>query len=190
HDRAAELFEESLPRLRALDDTWAIALALNWLGKLVLDRGDTERAGALQRESLALFRTLDDVWGIAACLAQLAYVASSAGNAARAVRLLGAAEALRGTTGTRPPRAERAAHERAVADLCAALGEEAFTTAWSEGRAMTPQQAIVYAVSNSVSRRLGAWESNGRVHPCGEGRDPPPSIGSSETRWFKGMSEA
>src|SRR5262245_54122968 len=152
HDRAAELFEESLPRLRALDDSWATAQALNWLGELVLDRGDTERAGALERESLALFRTLDDVWGIAACLDQLAYVANSEGNARRAVRLLGAAEALRGTTGTRPPRAERAAHERAVADLCAALGEGAFTTAWSEGRAMTPQQAIVYAVSNSVSR--------------------------------------
>jgi len=151
-DRAAELFEESLPRLRALDDTWAIALALNWLGKLVLDRGDTERAGALQRESLALFRTLDDVWGIAACLDQLAYVASSEGNARRAVRLLGAAEALRGTTGTRPPRAVRVAHERAVADLRAALGEEAFTPAWAEGRAMTPEQAIVYAVSDSVSR--------------------------------------
>ncbi len=152
HDRAAELFEESLPRLRALDDTWAIALELNGLGKLVLDRGDTKRAGALQRESLALFRALDDVWGIAACLDQLANVESSEGNARRAVRLLGAAEALRGTTGTRPPHAERATHERAVADLRAALGEEAFTTVWAEGQAMTLEQAIVYAVSDSVFR--------------------------------------
>jgi hypothetical protein len=30
--------------------------------------------------------------------------------------------------------------------------EEAFTTAWAEGRAMTPEQAIIYAVSDSVSR--------------------------------------
>ena len=29
---------------------------------------------------------------------------------------------------------------------------------------------------------MRASVSNGRVHPCGEGRDPPPSIGSSETR--------
>ena len=41
------------------------------------------------------------------------------------------------------PPVERAAYEQAVAAIRADLGEKAFPTIWAEGRAMTPNQALV-----------------------------------------------
>jgi len=40
-------------------------------------------------------------------------------------------------------------HASVVATLCSALGEKAFTTAWAEGRAMTREQAVAYALEES-----------------------------------------
>ena len=44
--------------------------------------------------------------------------------------------------------AEREEFEQALASIHAALGEDAFTAAWEEGRAMTPQQAVAYALED------------------------------------------
>ena len=44
------------------------------------------------------------------------------------------------------PRVERAEYEVAIAAARVALGEEAFAAAWSEGRAMTRDQAVHFAL--------------------------------------------
>jgi hypothetical protein len=61
-------------------------------------------------------------------------------------RLLGAAEGLHEAWGTPLPPADRTEHDGCVAALRAALGAEAFATAWAEGRAMSPEQAVAHAV--------------------------------------------
>ena len=63
-------------------------------------------------------------------------------------RLMGAAEAFRDTIGVPillP--ADRAAHERGVAGLRAALGEGTFRMAWAAGRALSMADAIQEAVA-------------------------------------------
>jgi hypothetical protein len=43
-----------------------------------------------------------------------------------------------------PPR--RTEHEQALSDAREDLGDEAFTMAWAEGRAMTLERAVAYAL--------------------------------------------
>jgi hypothetical protein len=64
-----------------------------------------------------------------------------------AARLFGAAEALRAAIGSPIPPIERAEYERAVAASRTALGEAAFAAAWAEGRAMTLERAVEFALA-------------------------------------------
>jgi hypothetical protein len=48
--------------------------------------------------------------------------------------------------------ADRADHESSVAAAHSALGEEAFAAAWAEGRAMSLEAAVAYALAGGASR--------------------------------------
>ena len=72
----------------------------------------------------------------------LASAVAGQGKCAWAVRLLGAAEAVREAIGAPMPPVECASYNRAVAAARAYLGEQAFAAAWSQGREMTPEQAL------------------------------------------------
>jgi hypothetical protein len=67
------------------------------------------------------------------------------GQPVRAAQLFGAAEGLRARIGALGQPSERAVYEESVASVRAALGENAFSAAWAEGRAMTLEQAIAEA---------------------------------------------
>ncbi len=111
-------------------------------------RGEREAATALLRESLELRRTLGDRDGVAECLEALA---SAAGGMAEAGRLFGAAAALRDAIGIPIPSSRRADYEADVAAVRAVLDDDAFAAAWAEGRAMTPEQAVAYALGEAAS---------------------------------------
>jgi non-specific serine/threonine protein kinase len=96
----------------------------------------------LLEESLVLSKELDYRGGIASCLEGLAGVAAAHKQLVWAAGLWGAAEVLRETVGIPLQPVERTYYERAVADVRARLGEEAFGRAFAEGRTMTPEQAI------------------------------------------------
>jgi hypothetical protein len=66
-------------------------------------------------------------------------------------RLLGTAQALR--EAIRRPMAppDRPLVDRAVAAARRSLGEEAVAAAWAEGRAMTLEQAVAYALEEQPS---------------------------------------
>jgi hypothetical protein len=61
-------------------------------------------------------------------------------------RLFGAAEAVRGLIGKPLDGGLRVHHDLAVAVVQARLAPEAFAAAWAEGRAMTMDQALAYAL--------------------------------------------
>jgi hypothetical protein len=63
--------------------------------------------------------------------------------------LLGAATTVRETLGAPLPASERAEYEQAVAPTRAALGEAAWAAAFAEGQALTLEQAIAEALSES-----------------------------------------
>ncbi len=157
--RALLLLEESLALFRQVGDSTArLVYTLESLAWVLLDHDDYARARALLTEGLLLAQHYGDksqqMWALEglACLAARSGMAQGGPlkGAQRAARLFGAAEALRETCGQLPTPAERSIHERYVAMGRAHMDEAAWQAAWAEGRAMTPEQAIAYALEDTV----------------------------------------
>jgi predicted ATPase/DNA-binding SARP family transcriptional activator/DNA-binding CsgD family transcriptional regulator len=153
HDRAVAHFEEGLVLYRELGDTRNIAMNFCCVGMTELSLGDRERAATPFEEALRLLRGRGDKVGIAYSLLGLAGVAVSRGLPARAARLWGASEALREADGLplSPFVRSISDYEGDLAAARAGLDERSFAAAWSEGRAMTPEQATEYALSGEES---------------------------------------
>jgi hypothetical protein len=131
---------------RELGDKGAMARLLYVLGRLAQYQSDDERAVVQIGETVALFRELGEKLGSAQGLERLGGIAASAAPQ-RAARLLGAAEALREALGAPRPTYDRADYDRVVECVRAAVREPVFATAWAEGRTMTLEQAIEYALA-------------------------------------------
>jgi len=143
---ACALLEECLAVFRELGDRRGVAASLNSLGLVAYRQGDNAVAWNVLGESLAINRELGDKWGIAESLQALAALAAGWGQKERAARLWAAAEALREAIGAPLPPKDKEQIDREVAAVRAAIGEPAFSAGWTEGRAMTIDQAVEYAL--------------------------------------------
>ena len=148
--RAQALYEESLQLCRSLHHHNGIAVALVNLAIVALDRHDIERAEPLLEESLTIFEELGDKDGMVECLEGVAGVATVAGHFERAARLFGAAAAMRAIIGTPWIPVEQARYDSMIDQTRAVLDETLWTSAWEEGRAMTFEQAVVYALQKTT----------------------------------------
>jgi predicted ATPase/DNA-binding SARP family transcriptional activator len=131
-DRAATLLAESRSLSERIGFREGVAWSLEQLGLLAADGGDPAAAGLL-RQSLQIHRELHDRWRTASVLADLAAVALGYDCAVQAARLLAAAQAMRDAIGTVIAPCESARHAQTLAGAQAALGDEAFATAWQQG---------------------------------------------------------
>ena len=143
--QARALLEEALSLGRELSNLLVMCAALVNLAVVSLAEGNVEDAGSLAAESLALCTELGDKRTVVECLHALAAVAASEGRPSRCAVLIGAGEALRAAIGARPSPAAHTVTGRALANVRADLGEEAFERALGEGRALTLEDAISYA---------------------------------------------
>jgi tetratricopeptide (TPR) repeat protein len=147
YQRARALFEEALTITRQVGNKEHIPALQYRLASLSLRRGDLERAAALFRESLLLRRERGDKAGLAASLSGLAAVSCAQGDYQQAARLFGATEALCETLALHRALFDQPDNDNSVASTRAAFGDAAFTAAWAEGRAMTLEQAVEYALA-------------------------------------------
>jgi len=152
YGRAAALYTEGLALFRELGDAFGIGNQLANLANVARDLSDFTEATRLHRESLEVRRTIRDRPGLAECFEGLAVCAAAEGQPHRAARLLGAAEALREAIGRPVEQADRAAHDRVVPAVRAALGEDVFVAAWAEGQALPLEEAIAYAYAMESGR--------------------------------------
>ena len=143
---ARPLYEEGLAVCRELGDQQGTWLALYNLGLVAVGQSDYRSARALLEESLTVCRELDDRRGIAFVLESLANLCSLQEGAERAAQLWGVAQSLREAIGAPMPPKEREKYDLAIAAVRQALGEEAFSAAWAEGRALPLEQAIAQAL--------------------------------------------
>jgi predicted ATPase/DNA-binding CsgD family transcriptional regulator len=141
-NKAREQAERGLSLFREIDDQWGVASTLLCLAKVVLLQGDASTAQTLTEESLAISIELGYLGGTAACLEQLAEIAAAQEWLVWAALLWGAAEKIRETTAIALGSTERAEYERAVNAVRNKLGDETFSSAWLQGRKMTPEQAF------------------------------------------------
>jgi non-specific serine/threonine protein kinase len=151
HERAAALLEESMVSFREMGDMQRVTLCITHLWMAELEGGDRERAAALVEENLRLLQRLGIKPRIYNDLLGSAVLAALDGRPARATRLWGAAEALRESIGLAIVLWDHVPtdYEGQLAAARSRLGEEAFVVAWEEGKVMTPEEAIAYALDET-----------------------------------------
>ena len=158
HKRAAAHFEQCLHAFRELGDRSGTASSLLNLGMVAQYLGHSDRAARLYSESLSLRHDLGDRLGVAECFERLAELAHAQGKHKRAARLVGAVDVLRGRSdlpgppGEAPaaegPAAERAQEaQRESTAVAKTRAQGGFAAARVEGRAMSLEQAVQYALS-------------------------------------------
>ncbi len=143
---ARTLYEESLAIYQELNNRTGIAYSQLNLGNLALEQGDYSVAYLLLKESLITLRGDEDLWAINFALDSLAGVAAGQGRSKHALCLAGASEALRESIGILLPPVWRVWIERLLESARWALDENICAAVWTEGQAMTPEQAISYAL--------------------------------------------
>lgn len=173
--RAHSLHEESLAVARETGNRNNITTALRNLGHLALRRGDDGAAANYFSESLRLCRETESAAAgdsdegveslgprpavfllpgvITECFDSLARVACVRGAYEPAARLFGATEAsLENLGGQLPLWSDIAEHDRYVGATRAALGDPRFEAAREQGRAMSLNQAVEYALAVTAGK--------------------------------------
>lgn len=148
YERMVALLEEGMVLFRKLGDKYGVGVCCYTMGIAALDMGDPECAAALLEEAMHALQQLGDKVAIFHCLLGAAGVAGSRGEPARVARLWGAAEALGEVFAVTVLPAIRAHYDYGGLLAAARAGTDklAWEAAWAEERAMTPEQAVEYAL--------------------------------------------
>lgn len=141
--------DAALALFREVGDLRSCAQCLTLMGIAALSRGDAEDAARAYEQTLPLLRQLKDKIGIFYSMIGSAGVAVLRNRPARAARLFGAGDAARKAIGhpTQPLERINLDYESYLNAARAKMGETAFEAAFSEGQAMSYEQAIEYALS-------------------------------------------
>jgi non-specific serine/threonine protein kinase len=154
HDNAAarRLLEESLMLYRALDFPRFIALVQLSLGTVALAEAELDRAHEILQQSITGMKQVGEKLGIHGALDTFGHLASTQGHTERAVRLAGAAERLRATSGTQSWPVVQRTRARWLASARQTLDETEYQAAWEQGQAMNREDAIAYALEEASPR--------------------------------------
>lgn len=148
---ATQMLEESLAISRELDIRWGLAFSLEILGLLQRNEGHYDQAFSLFRESLILSAEQENLQGILNCLGALAGLAAMTNQPSLAARLFAVAGKMRDATGAKMGSDDRKEYEHYLSVLRDRMTDAEFEIVWSEGYAMTTEQAIAELESWSGS---------------------------------------
>ncbi len=163
YERARDFLSESLEINRRIKNKWELAIALGTLGWIALLQGDYPEMRKLLGESLNLRKETGDRGGMAWCLEKIAEANCLQSHHQCAATIFGAASALRAPVGSVMDAADRPGYESLISKVRSTLDQPAFEAAWNEGKAMTLEQAMDYAITHigpldvkaSMKRRFG-----------------------------------
>jgi tetratricopeptide (TPR) repeat protein len=166
YDESRRYFDEGEQLLEEHGGPFDMAVLLGRKGELELEQGDIQSAGRVWREALTMWREIGSPGDISSAIDNLARLSLHSGSAQRASRLAAAAASLRKSAGLTVPCMEDALGEKDAAQLHLALDEAAFDTAYREGAALSPDEAVTYALGETtwselepvVAERLAARE--------------------------------
>jgi predicted ATPase/DNA-binding SARP family transcriptional activator len=142
--------EECLVLSRQLGDRQSVALALDNLGDIARVSGEYVLAHSHHAEALTIVLELGDQRLAAQCLEGLGRVAAEQGNPKRALRLFAFENGLRHALSTPQSATEQQQQDGYIAVARSVLSTESFEQAWSEGAAMSLEQAIQYTLYESA----------------------------------------
>jgi len=145
-EAAENRFRDSLTLFRELDDALGQAGALHALASVLAARGEHAQAFKLLHDAADLLAGIGYVSGLLDVLDSLAGLLAQVEEPECAARLWGAFQALGeeiGHVAAHP--LDAAAHDESIASAREALGDDGFERAWTEGAAMTLDDALGYA---------------------------------------------
>ena len=149
-ERATAVSEEAASMLRERTNrNYYLAEVLENLGWAALLQGSSEQAKALFAQGLGLRRELGDKLMAPNTLEALASAAAAQGEAERTARLYGVVEKLNEVMGIPQDAGEDALTQPYLAAARSQLDEAEWQEAWTEGRAMTLEEAISYALEEA-----------------------------------------
>jgi tetratricopeptide (TPR) repeat protein len=150
-DAAWQLLTDAEAALRDAGLPAGLATGHDMRAMIAYRRGDYALAEDLLLEALELAAVFHDRWTVAYGLTWLAGTAAVQGQPERAARLWGAAEALREATGMMIDfSANRTLYEEQVAVARTNLPAPTLDALWAEGRALTLEEAIAYALGETT----------------------------------------
>jgi len=149
---ARDLYEQALETARELGTPFETGHALSEIGRAECDEGRHDLARKHLAEGMTILRDLGVRPGVIESLEGLSSVAAATAAPRRSARLWGAADALRQEIGNARSVHESIAYERQLKAVRAILTAEAFDQAWNEGRAMTLDDAVRYALDDQAGR--------------------------------------
>jgi DNA-binding CsgD family transcriptional regulator len=167
HMAEAELAAGDLPAARVWADEAIAAIAKLGLkvplmgahlasARVAEAAGDAGRAHDDAHQALTIGRSIESKIGIIDALECLGRLAGETDDQHKAARLLGAADALRRDTGYQRHLLHQSSHDAAVLALRSSMGDAAFSQAWDEGTALTPDDAVNYALRGRGERNRPA----------------------------------
>ena len=139
-------FARSLPLFEQLGDPHRIIMIHSELAHLDRYQGHYPEAEAAYRKTIQGWQRLGHRAAIAHQLESFAFAAQAQQHPERAAHLFAAAGALRENIGSPMNPDELVEYERELADLRASLDVAILAVCWAEGRAMSLEQAVAYAV--------------------------------------------
>ncbi len=145
HAAARAYYEISLEIYRQMDDKRGVAMCLHNLAQAAFRMNERDLARDLLEQALKARHKLGDKRGISECLEEVAEQ-SAKDYPLRAARLLAAAQNLRETIGAPLPPVDHAEYQELLRTIRSEADESSLAAAWSEGLAMTLEQAIEYAL--------------------------------------------
>jgi predicted ATPase/class 3 adenylate cyclase len=152
-EAALPFFREALEQFRLAGDRTMEAWALKMLGSAELKLGRLDEAREALRHSLRHFHEASDTAGITIVFDDLSSTAVADGDLPRAARLRGAARALQATTGTTLARFVDETFEQGTRPSARqAMGPDELARHEAEGRAMTLDAAVAYALDVPLSQ--------------------------------------
>jgi tetratricopeptide (TPR) repeat protein len=148
---AAEQIKEGLLLAKQTTDSYTIGDLIFWAGEVSRRKGDFAEAKIRFEEALATYQKENLAYGCCNYFDGLGMLAIDQGQAAKGAHLFGARERLRASEFVMDflpfMVREREAHIAAAREQ---LGEGEFNQAWAEGNAMSTEEAVKYALEESV----------------------------------------
>ena len=134
---------------RQTGDKFPLGIGLADLAGIRVLQGRHGEARDLAGEGVLVCQDVGDRRGTAWCLERLAAANAAEGQAVRAARLWAATDELLKTIDPFLPPNYRRIRDRFLVGAKESLGDRAFETASSEGRAMSLTQAVQYALAET-----------------------------------------
>jgi predicted ATPase/class 3 adenylate cyclase len=147
YEEARSQFEACLSLFFELKDRHRVNMTYSEIAHVERNQGNYKEAKFRYYKTLLEWQRLGHRAAISHELECLAFIAKAEEDEQRAAILFGAAEMLRENINIPMNPLERIEYEREVSDLRTNIDEVAFKKAWAEGRTLTMEQAIEYAVN-------------------------------------------